>query len=75
MPRPINEQINDLISFIIPLGYGAMGFYLFDSAPTFAASGILSEPIAKLLGGLFIGYSLLKIYWAYRRWLRNQKEQ
>ncbi|PQA58533.1 hypothetical protein [Siphonobacter curvatus] len=75
MPKPINEQVNALVGLIIPLGYAAMGYYLIDSASTIAASGVLSEDIAKVLGGLFIGYSLLKLYWAYRKWLRNQEEE
>ncbi|MFT4033329.1 MAG: hypothetical protein QM669_12985 [Siphonobacter sp.] len=73
MPRPANEQINDLIGFVIPLGYAAMGFYLIQSAPAFAATGVLSEGISQILGGLFIAYGVLKMYWALRRWKRNQR--
>ncbi|MBO9636781.1 hypothetical protein [Siphonobacter aquaeclarae] len=75
MPRPANQQLNDLVGLIIPFGYAAMGYYLVSSAEVFEEQGILSATVAYVLGGLFFAYALLKAYWAFSKWRRNQEEE
>lgn len=74
MPRPFQEQINDLIGFVIPFAYMAIGFFMKQSAASLAESGHVSEQTAVILGYMFIAYGLLKLFWAFRKWKKNKEE-
>lgn len=69
------QQLNAILGLIIPLAYAAIGFYLFTNAASIGENGRISEGTAQVLGGIFFAYSLVKAYFAYRRWTRLKNEE
>ena len=74
MPKPLNEQINDIFAGTVTLILLGGGVYLVTNGEDLELRGVMAESKARLAGWLFIGYGLIRAWLVYKRITRRRED-